>query len=69
MACIAHNDLTNAVVSSGDLMIGKTLAHYEITELLGITSTTARCWLPFLERIGPSPEQLAGIEFEVELSR
>ena len=50
-------------------MIGKTLAHYEITELLGITSTTARCWLPFLERIGPSPEQLAGIEFEVELPR
>ena len=26
-------------------------------------------WLPFLERIGRAPEQLAAIEFEVELPR
>ena len=26
-------------------------------------------WLPFLERVGKSPEQLAAIEFEVKLPR
>jgi tetratricopeptide (TPR) repeat protein len=40
-----------------------------LTEQLFANIHDAPRWLPFLERIGRSPEQLAAIEFEVELPR